>query len=530
VVFVTGTAVLAVPKSDPSTAVAHDKIMGCYFGAWAFYRVGFGKFDIDDIDPNLCTHGFYGFADLNNQTWKVEVFDPWYDLAPEDCEPGYCNYDSYRRFIALKQKNPDFVPMISIGGWNAGSGKYSLMAADPIKRKTFVDSIVPFATEYGFEGVDLDWEYPGRREGTDPEHDKENFNLLVKEMKEVLSAAGLLFTGAFSPGKPTIDVAYDIPEIVKHFDFLNIMTYDYHGAWENFTGHNAPLFRRTEENYLEHPGYYFNVYDTIMYYIQLGAPKEKLVMGIPLYGRGFQLKYWEGIPHYEGLYCPAEDGIPKGPYTRQKGIWGYQEILQAQNNDTLINLPDGKPHDWKIVRDGCYKAPYMVNGPYWIGYDDQESIEFKAKFINFLKIRGAMVWSMDTDDFRGDYFDDNYHLIRTINRILTSGEIFDPNVDECESAPMCDIIEQPELSTIPPITTTQMQTTTTDGGLGGACSEHNEMLPYPGDCHRYFRCILQADGTFGTQIFNCGDWVFDPNTSACVDPNLPGNDLICNES
>ena len=93
----------------------HNKIMSCYVGTWAFYRPGEGKFDVEDIDPWLCTHGFYGFADLDNITWTIYAYDPWYDLAPGDCEPGYCNYDSYRRFVNLKSVNPNFVPMLSIG-------------------------------------------------------------------------------------------------------------------------------------------------------------------------------------------------------------------------------------------------------------------------------------------------------------------------------------------------------------------------------------------------------------------------------
>ena len=74
---------------------------------------------MDNIDPTLCTHGFYGFADLNNVTWKIKPYDPWYDQAPGDpdcvADPATCHYDSYRRFVALKEKNPDFVPMLSIG-------------------------------------------------------------------------------------------------------------------------------------------------------------------------------------------------------------------------------------------------------------------------------------------------------------------------------------------------------------------------------------------------------------------------------
>ena len=122
-------------------------------------------------------------------------------------------------------------------------------------------------------------------------------------------------------------------------------------------------------------------------------------MGMPFYGRGFVLNDTQET----GLYCGAHAGIPAGPYTRQDGIWGYYEILQAQNNQTLINLPNATAQSWTSVTDDCYQAPYMFNGPYWIGYDDPESIKVKAKFANFMELAGSMVWSMDTDDFRGDF-------------------------------------------------------------------------------------------------------------------------------
>ena len=70
---------------------------------------------------------------------------------------------------------------------------------------------------------------------------------------------------------------------------------------------------------------------------QLGAPKEKMVMGIPLYGRGFTV---DDATNGNGLYCPASDGIPKGPYTRQIGIWGFQEIQQAFHGDINATLPE----------------------------------------------------------------------------------------------------------------------------------------------------------------------------------------------
>ena len=104
-----------------ATTADHNKVVGCYWGTWSFYRKDSGQYDVDDFDPSLCTHGFYGFADLNNQTWEISAFDPWYDLAPEDCGAEgstYCHFDSYRRFVALADDNPKFHPILSLGRFN----------------------------------------------------------------------------------------------------------------------------------------------------------------------------------------------------------------------------------------------------------------------------------------------------------------------------------------------------------------------------------------------------------------------------
>ncbi len=160
-----------------------------------------GQFDVDDIDPTLCTHGFYGFADLNNVTWEIDAIDINFDLCPEQCPSGeVCQYCGFSRFTAIRDEYPHFYPMLSIGGWNAGSGEYSIMAKDPEKRRAFVDSVPPYLKEYGFVGLDLDWEYPGSREGADAEVDKANFVILSEELSAALKAEGLLLTTAVAAG------------------------------------------------------------------------------------------------------------------------------------------------------------------------------------------------------------------------------------------------------------------------------------------------------------------------------------------
>ena len=137
------------------------------------------------------------------------------------------------------------------------------------------------------------------------------------------------------------------------------------------------------------------------------------VSGICIYSNSTLLQ------NNNGLYCPTDAGIPWGPYTQQIGIWGYQEILQAMYNTTMNEqMPEAVPGQWKTVTDSCYQAPYMHNGPYWIGYDDEFSLTVKTEFVNHLGIAGAFVWSIDTDDFNGDNSVESSPLMKTINRAL----------------------------------------------------------------------------------------------------------------
>jgi len=139
------------------------------------------------IDSSLCTHYIYAFATLNETESTIQIYDPWADI----------NLGGYEKFNAMKQQNPGLKTMIAIGGWTdsqtdgTGPGKYSQLVSDPQKISTFVNSVMTFLYTYGFDGLDLDWEYPG-----DYPQDKKGFTDLCKALRAAFTSKGYLLSAA----------------------------------------------------------------------------------------------------------------------------------------------------------------------------------------------------------------------------------------------------------------------------------------------------------------------------------------------
>ena len=225
----------------------------------------------------------------------------------------------------MRERNPQLTTLLAIGGWNEGElnftdpKKYSVMANDPKLRKGFVESVVKILTRYGFDGLDFDWEYPGSR-GGDPSIDKKNFITLLSELKAAFDPHGFLLTVAVSAGKGTMDLAYDVPKMMPLVDYISVMGYDYHGgSWEDYLGHNAPLYARPDETGLN---LVFNVNYSVNYWLELGADKSKMVLGMPLYGRTYTLLDNKRVH----LGDKVKGAGPKYPISNETGIIGYIEV------------------------------------------------------------------------------------------------------------------------------------------------------------------------------------------------------------
>ena len=451
--LVLAVSLLALSLQVSPASAGH---VGCYYGVWAYARPGLGEFWPEDIDVSLCDVIYYGFGNVLNDTYEVCSWDPWFDMAMYDGDdlsiknciqerdgiawpPGcltdagleYCHYDGMRRTIALKEKNPDLKVLYSVGGWTAGGWIFSQMASTAENRQKFIVSLLHFLKHFGFDGVDLDWEYPAwdgvAGQPTDPA-DREHFTLLIKEMRQVLSVDGYLltFAGAADPAK--IAAAFELEKIAPHIDWINIMSYDYHGAFDNFTGIDQPLYGRWGEGFVGHPGYQFNMHETIQYYINNGMPANQLVVGIHTESKGWVLH----DNNLTAVYCPAYEPSPNMTYSRHEGWLFYYEVLQFWHNETIedprwSDLKPGKD-SWTIYDkesgnwDGCYLSPFMYQGRYWISYDDEDSVDVKSRYANHYGLKGAFVWEVDTDNFRGMYGKEPYNILRAIRRAVDSGE------------------------------------------------------------------------------------------------------------
>ncbi|XP_035724666.1 acidic mammalian chitinase-like [Vespa mandarinia] len=376
-----------------AATVKADKKIVCYFGSWAVYRQDAGKFDIDDIDPNLCTHIIYTFIGLNSDG-NVRILDPWQDLPDDYGKNGF------GRFNNLRKNNTNIKTMIAIGGWNEGSVKYSNVVANPTLRAKFVNSVVQFLKKYGFDGFDVDWEYPNQRGGKPA--DKQNYISLLKELREKFDQHGYILSAAVGAAATSARQSYIISEMCKYLNFINLMTYDLHGSWESTTGINSPLYAKkgASANNAQ-----FTVDASVKYWLSQGAPPEKLILGVPFYGRSFTLKN----PQQHDVGSPSTGAGIAGPYTNEPGMLGYNEIC--------TELKNGK---WNIVYDKEQRAPYAYKDNQWVGYDDVQSLKEKAEYAKANGLGGAMLWSIETDDFHGAC-GEKYPLLKILNNVLRNG-------------------------------------------------------------------------------------------------------------
>ena len=326
------------------------------------YVPGFrGALDEKTISAKMLTHINYAFVDVkDSMAWLTNL------------ETDTINF---RRLNYLKKDNPDLKIIISIGGW-AWSENFSDAVLTENSRKKFATSSVAIVEQYNLDGVDIDWEYPGLR-GEDnvfrPE-DKQNFTLMFKAIREELNklAAKTGKTYALTTALPAFPRLFEVTEmgkVAEYIDFVNVMAYDFYVSGDT-AGHHSNLF--ASENY-EREDSGDKAYTL---YRKEGVPAEKLVLGIPFYGRSWLMKTDDN----RGINRQVDSTVRGGGYTFIK--------------DSLMTRP-GFERFW----DEKAKAPYLWNAEtrQLVTFDDEESVKFKCEYVRDRKMGGVMFWQYASD-------------------------------------------------------------------------------------------------------------------------------------
>lgn len=400
------------PSPTPCPDCGGDKEVVAYFAQWGIYGRNYHV-------KNIVTSGSaeditvinYAFANIVNgeciMTTAPGVMDAYADyqksysaadsvdgVADTWDQPLRGNFNQLRK---LKQMYPHIKVLISIGGWTWSKG-FSDAALTPQSRQQVVESCLdiyihgnlpvqdnaggPGAATGVFDGIDIDWEYPAMPgdPGTPyrPE-DTENFTLLLQEFRTQLDAIdpNLLLTIAAPAGVDKYE-KIELDQIHQYLDWINIMTYDMHGGWENVTNFHAPVYPSPQDP-SAYPANTYSINTAVQAYLSAGIPANKIIIGVPFYGRG-----WQGVNNANnGLYQPASGPAP-GTY--EAGVDDYK---------VLKNLT------YPQYRDPITGAFWIFNGSVFWSYDDPVSIANKMSYVNSHGLRGAMVWSLDGDDANG---------------------------------------------------------------------------------------------------------------------------------
>ncbi|XP_055339762.1 chitotriosidase-1-like [Paramacrobiotus metropolitanus] len=331
-----------------------DKILSAYYSYSAS-----DPLQPEDIDGSLLTHLIVGWSTIDSTGHLT--FSSDYD-------------DGFRRCVLLRQKFPHLKVMLTCGG---GGPEFSNAAHNPVLRAMFIRSALDVLDRFGFDGLDIDWEFPVWRSRS---YDRQSFIEWLRDIRVAFDAhkSPLLLTIAAASPKLIIDPAYDIPAISSCVDFVNLMCYDfnlftYYNIWAS---HNAPLYKRPEQ------AGFFSTMNTAWaaeYWVEKGLAREKLAVGVPTYARSWKLLFpcW----HSYNAVCTGP-GVDNGFLTYPKAV----DILT--NGGTRI-----------FDQNAC--VPYMYRGRQWISYEDEESIQLKAQWIRKHQFGGAMVFSLNQDDFKG---------------------------------------------------------------------------------------------------------------------------------
>jgi chitinase len=311
------------------------------------------------------------FAYLMNATFqgikqedlqKIDVIN--YAFASINVASHTINLSSLTNLTQIMQVRQAGVRVVlCIGGW--GADGFSQAVATQATRAVFINSIIQAIITYDFDGIDMDWEYPGRTTGgivADPVNDRRNFSLLLKELREAMDEVNpnLLLTAAVPGGSTSL---YEVPELNKYLDFLHLMTYDLRRS--GWTSHHTALHPS--------PNTIASVSQAVTQYQNAGFDPAKIVVGAAFYA-------------YRNTVSPsATNGINLSVITENKISYTtvYQQYLYNPS--------------FTLYYDDAAMAYWLFDGETFLSFDHPNSLKFKVDYVVDQKLAGIMFWDYNND-------------------------------------------------------------------------------------------------------------------------------------
>ncbi len=390
-----------------------EPIVAAYYENWSQYRPGVGgrqQFTPHNIDPTILTDLYYAFGIFGYVTKSVNPDNPHvtgdYTIQPVEWNDQTILYPAVQ---GLKHQNPQLRVILSIGGWGFNDPNdpnqigththtlFSQMVASPENRAQFIQSAISYAHRYGFDGIDIDWEYPGDMTRGGREDDFDNFIQFLQEMRTACKSVtpALLLTYASPaivpsgvPEKYRVNTSLYFQWLARcseYLDRMNVMAYDYHGPFDTpkYTGVNAPFQRDVD------PSSNLYVMKTVQNYLENGVPPEKIVLGIPTYGHSYggvtQMTVSDNGP---GKPFTTE-GNP-GSGTQSPGLLAYFEITDMTALQKLTFGTD-------TTTNTSYA--YDISSQQWVSFETPETTAVKARAAKDQGLLGVMFWAVDNDEY-----------------------------------------------------------------------------------------------------------------------------------
>lgn len=501
----------AAPATPGDTV---KSIVAGYAPLYAGFRQGNGYFAAFKVNPKLYTHLLVAFANVNSDgTITLDDMKPLDDADPNSsreasignimrqytalrdgcnksalntnipqttppttCDKNECDqiYKNFSKNLVSPGGNKDLKIMISIGGWNASGPKpglngysafHDILVNTNGKMVIFIDSCVDFVKLHNLDGVDLDIECPGAPQNSllhedDVKAEKEGFTLLIQKLGAAMHAEGKLISFAAMVGG-VIDKVYEWKKLSEAADFINLMTYDFHGSpFDDVTGANTPLMADHD------PQSTFNINYVLKYITDLGVKPEKLILGLASYGRTFpqpadgetaaapygqsykqipvdanvcmqdpingaypgaiiQTKDWD-ITQFNAFkqvtdpvqYLHADVGVECGVglFTLNQGSLAFYEIMDLIQDKHQTGGGNAYQIDATTNTAYAYITSGGTQGPTWgpngkqfgkatvlVSFDSFETVGAKCKLALDKKLGGVMIWSIGEDDMYNNF-------------------------------------------------------------------------------------------------------------------------------